>query len=57
MLKEFMEEYTRKEKANKNCFYRFNVMYLKEKLRMIYSGICNIIQLLETNIDTKTVGE
>ena len=30
---------------------------LEEKMRVIYSGICDIVQLLETNNDAKTFGE
>ena len=57
VLKEFMEEYTREEKEKQNRFNRFDAMHLEEKMRLIYSGICDIVQLLEMNNDDKTFGE
>ena len=57
VLKEFMEEYIREEKEKKNRFHRFDAMHLEEKMCVIYSGICDIIQLLEINNDTKMAGE
>ena len=49
VLKEFMEEYVCEEKEMQNRFKRFDNMHLEEKMRTIYSEICNIVQILQAN--------
>lgn len=44
-------------RKRKKSLNRIDAMHMDEKMRVIYSGICDIVQLLETNNDAKTVGE